>query len=125
MILYSIIYLNNRFFIFVCKTGQIGKTTKALVVLVILRSKDFVPVAEILSKLNITEKTWIGSFAWFSMMHNPLYSYIFDGAIGLGLRQGLTPGLQDFLQSLQPQLPGTLQEKSRRNKEKLSALKSK
>uniref|UniRef100_A0A8C4NPC1 G-protein coupled receptors family 3 profile domain-containing protein n=1 Tax=Eptatretus burgeri TaxID=7764 RepID=A0A8C4NPC1_EPTBU len=78
--------------------------TKAKVLLVFSNEAEFLPLALEAVRRNVTGKIWLATETWVtsSTLSSPDYAPSFKGSIGLALRRGKIPGLQEFLLKIRP-----------------------
>ncbi|XP_061073486.1 extracellular calcium-sensing receptor-like [Conger conger] len=83
--------------------GIIHRST-ARVVAVFSTEAYLLPVAEEIALQNLTGRQWIASEAWATstIFLTPEMLPFLGGALGIAIRRGDIPGLQDFLLSLRP-----------------------
>uniref|UniRef100_UPI00358F0633 extracellular calcium-sensing receptor-like n=1 Tax=Myxine glutinosa TaxID=7769 RepID=UPI00358F0633 len=84
--------------------GDLLNETKAKVLLVFSNEAEFLPLALEAVRRNVTGKIWLATETWVtsSTLSSPEYAPSFKGSIGLALRRGEIPGLEEFLLKIRP-----------------------
>ncbi|XP_049928994.1 extracellular calcium-sensing receptor-like [Epinephelus moara] len=85
---------------------EVMKKSTARVVIVFAHQIHMIQLMEEVVRQNVTDLQWIASEAWTLVdgLHTPSFMPYLCGTLGMAIRRGKIPGLQDFLLRINPDL---------------------